>query len=1216
MKGLELAYDVLYKKFNMSKLKGSIENYLGMKPLYRRTTESKEQIRKRELKWLSRALPNLSEEGRVRVVNGLIKVAAEDGERFAWGQFKQGIIEISNVAARGTVYHEAFHAITHTLLNDSEYDELFKAGREKYGNLSEESVEEKLAEDFRRYMQLEEMPFVGRVVRIFRTLKHVVQNLLGKETYLNKMYYSISHGLYSNRKVKQEDYFTNNVTRYRLIGEEGAYNLDKAEESNIRLDNLRVAKEMESKDKDAKSIKMATGWERGVDGLWRYEVVDSTLKEVKVNLKNGYDIIPLSDIVEDEELFKAYPDLKNATILVSEGARTPNASGLRITIPASYVVQEGYNQEELDRVIQEEKDLANSEEFKDYYNFYHSKPGAEALKEYAATHPVVEKYNSISKRKKALSRKFGLKEGILSPSIIGGDFVHELQHLIQGLEGFAKGSSPSVSGYSDYFNSAGEVEARNVSRRMNMSLEERRRTLASETEDVSRNDQLFFATGLNAYNIPLTTSRFQEIVDSVVNNTTHTVKGRNNEWGKFVDLWKRDGIKVKGYRDKNNKYVVTSVEDMSEKAYYRKAISDDVKKDCATFLANFGIKIEELQDYNSDVPLFDAINRVINVRSNEDITKGTAYAVAFMMQHHKTMNELIMLKAGAEGNLKNLRRSLRVRGDYEARMSKDARRNIKVENYLDEISNDIANELNKFYNNEVIDTKSNIIQKIWDVIISFFELLTPHARTRFNVLHDYTRYIANAIILNDKSIILSSEHKPESNTDLIEYKQGREKAVVVNLEEALRDNPYEESIVTTLNKEGISLAGGASIAAERSLYRPADNPLHDLDFNARQYSREQIKDILDKHYPNNTFIRHIKDDKYPDTRYTDTFLIMDRPFEIRKDTGLAIYGIYDKKNGELLGSYTGSELVLNEGVKGKFLDFFMGEDSKPFPDKTMTFNGKEYLIANAKNALRAKAEWHRPKDIWDYARYIPEEMQEVIDLAIINKENEYRKKLQNAKIIWGHPAIGKTTYLETHDDIIEWDEWINPERNLFFREQIDPEHKLDTNSSEYKLLRSKYMAEWKEHPEYIKFLKEKWEWLKNKAKRENKRIFASPAPLLELFKDDFDLFVVLPEKEFMIRNQQRGGQYYASLGWKQIIADKLVNVDKSKILETSDYFSDFMKKYSLEGKIRKIRQYHKEKYMLGNLSNEDKQFLKDKGISIEEYNRMSPFEREVLFHCR
>lgn len=200
--GLDRAFNVSNKKFDLSKLGGSIEKYLGIKPLFRRVTESKEQIRDKEIKWLSKALPNLTEEERIKVVEGLIEISEEDGGGFAWGQFKQGIITISNLAARGTVYHEAFHAVTHTLLNDSEYDELFKAGREKYGDLSEIEVEEKLAEDFRRYMQLEEMPFVGRIVKIFRNLKHIIQNLLGNEPYLNKLYYSINNGVYSNIEPK------------------------------------------------------------------------------------------------------------------------------------------------------------------------------------------------------------------------------------------------------------------------------------------------------------------------------------------------------------------------------------------------------------------------------------------------------------------------------------------------------------------------------------------------------------------------------------------------------------------------------------------------------------------------------------------------------------------------------------------------------------------------------------------------------------------------------------------------------------------------------------------------------------------------------------------------------------------------------------------------------------------------------------------------------
>ena len=51
--------------------------------------------------------------------------------------------------------------------------------------------------------------------------------------------------------------------RFRFIGEKGASNLDRFEGACLRLENLAVAREMEKSGKDAGTIKMATGWERG-----------------------------------------------------------------------------------------------------------------------------------------------------------------------------------------------------------------------------------------------------------------------------------------------------------------------------------------------------------------------------------------------------------------------------------------------------------------------------------------------------------------------------------------------------------------------------------------------------------------------------------------------------------------------------------------------------------------------------------------------------------------------------------------------------------------------------------------------------------------------------------------------------------------------------------------------------------------------------------------
>ena len=115
----------------------------------------------------------------------------------------------------------------------------------------------------------------------------------------------------------------NERTRNMFVGEKGATEADKAEEVSTRLDNLSVARRMEEAEKDAKSIKMATGWERGTDGKWRYETGDAKIKDTieldgKTFKRYDEDMLWTSgkfgDVVDAPELFKAYPELRDVRI--------------------------------------------------------------------------------------------------------------------------------------------------------------------------------------------------------------------------------------------------------------------------------------------------------------------------------------------------------------------------------------------------------------------------------------------------------------------------------------------------------------------------------------------------------------------------------------------------------------------------------------------------------------------------------------------------------------------------------------------------------------------------------------------------------------------------------------------------------------------------------------------------------------------------------------
>ena len=616
-----------------------------------------------------------------------------------------------------------------------------------------------------------------------------------------------------------------------------------------------------------------------------------------------------------------------------------------------------------------------------------------------------------------------------------------------------------------------------------------------------------------------------------------------------------------------------------------------LRKETQAFLDNFDITIKDLDNYDSNVPLFDALNRVINVKDANDITEGVGYAVAFMMQYNPRISELINLHIQGSNKLKlkGIRRSVRNRGTFNLNLSSREGKAVNSQEAIKQIGADIAVELRKLYNLETPkDVSNSYIKNIWNAIKEFFEKLTPGYRATLSIIANNTNQIANAIKLNDPSIIRASVNKPGTNT-------APER---VDIGKALVENPYEDNIIRTLQEYNIALAGSASIAIEGTLYRPSENPLHDIDFNAVDYNREQLDTIVDKEFPHNTHIRTIKNDK---NKATETYLILDRDFYTEKVEGLGLCKLIDKNTKEVLGSYVGSELTLKDGVQGKFLDFFIGKDNRLFDNKKVLLNNREYIIADYRNAFQAKIDWSRLKDIWDYNRFVSSGKVKTLEALREESKKSLKNKLQNARIIWGHPAIGKTTYLERNDDILEWDDLVNAKRNEFLRNQIDPNHTMDIKSKEYKQLRSEYMMSWKEHPEYVKFLTDEWNNLIARAKRENKRVFASPLPLLEIGKKDIDLIVALNDRDFTERNKQRGGNEYGTRGWKQSIDKELLKQDPTKIVYTEDYFSDFIRKNL--------------GVTWGTLNETEEEILLAKGWTKERFNSISQEERDQAVKC-
>nr|DAF09281.1 MAG TPA: cytosine DNA methyltransferase [Caudoviricetes sp.] len=266
--------------------------------------------------------------------------------------------------------------------------------------------------------------------------------------------------------------------RFSLAGERGAAAADKAEERTFRMDNLSVARKMEEENKDAKAIKMATGWERGADGKWRYEMPDAKIKDT-MDVGGGHivkryedDMLwnggKLSKVIDAPELFKAYPQLKDVLIdtdaimndMPSNGEY--NSKTNTITIHADELkYMNSILNHEIQHAIQDIEGFA--------------KGGSPRL----VRGEVKKRFDEVTKQIKQL-RAEGKED--------------EAKALIEKNRGLYNAYQKNDD-YNSYKSLAGEVEARNVQERMNMTPDERRKSLAESTEDVARKDQIFLGVG-------------------------------------------------------------------------------------------------------------------------------------------------------------------------------------------------------------------------------------------------------------------------------------------------------------------------------------------------------------------------------------------------------------------------------------------------------------------------------------------------------------------------------------------------------------------------------------------------------------------------------------------------------------------------------------------------------------------------------------------------
>lgn len=140
--------------------------------------------KEKELLWLNKILPQLSEDGRIQINNGLIEVAGKGA--IAWGQFKEGVVTLSDIAAEGTTYHEAFHVVFQLMTSKENRVKLFEEAKALYGDISERDLEENMAEGFRRFVMASNVNSPSVITRIKDSMEFAAEYMFSDDMELSK----------------------------------------------------------------------------------------------------------------------------------------------------------------------------------------------------------------------------------------------------------------------------------------------------------------------------------------------------------------------------------------------------------------------------------------------------------------------------------------------------------------------------------------------------------------------------------------------------------------------------------------------------------------------------------------------------------------------------------------------------------------------------------------------------------------------------------------------------------------------------------------------------------------------------------------------------------------------------------------------------------------------------------------------------------------------
>lgn len=250
-----------------------------------------------------------------------------------------------------------------------------------------------------------------------------------------------------------------------------------AGENALGADNvaLNKAKELFEQGTDNEEIRQLTGWFKGVDDKWKYELPDGSFNE-NVNWSNLNDeqsYVPLKNLYNNEALYSAYPDVADLPIVrspmdwhIKGGAYrykdSPTINGIMLNKSLFNNTPYGVWKDKIDDIYKTVEGAKWRKNDEDWWNNKISNEEYEKVYDAFFGTPEGKLFEKLRDNEPKFTSEFVdeiNKEGKKS-------LLHELQHLIQEKEGFALGGNEA---HPRYGHLAGEVEARLAEQRYDLS---------------------------------------------------------------------------------------------------------------------------------------------------------------------------------------------------------------------------------------------------------------------------------------------------------------------------------------------------------------------------------------------------------------------------------------------------------------------------------------------------------------------------------------------------------------------------------------------------------------------------------------------------------------------------------------------------------------------------------------------------------------------------